>query len=232
MNYSKNLSRELIAKRVVLLCIAFLLIGFGVGYTLKTHISLKSELKVDNPISEQETVEFVVYGAYDDRSSIREVNVDWNTDLGFIPLDVSMDVEHQQFVFYICDAYNIDFSLVMALIKHESDFKQDVISKTNDYGYMQINVKNHEWLTETLGVSEFLDPYENIRSGMFILRKLFEKYNDSVMVLMAYNMGEPSAKKLWGQNIFDTNYTETVLKYQSQFMRQLKGEADAKVENH
>ena len=78
----------------------------------------------------------------------------------------------------------------MALIQHESSFDPNVISSTNDYGYMQINAINHNWLTETIGVTDYTDPYQNIRAGVFVLRKLFERYQDTNMVLMAYNMGK------------------------------------------
>lgn len=35
--------------------------------------------------------------------------------------------------------YNVSPYLVLAIIKHESNFKKNKISKTNDYGLMQIN---------------------------------------------------------------------------------------------
>ena len=70
---------------------------------------------------------------------------------------------------------------------------------------MQINTVNHEWLQEKLGITDFLDPYQNTRSGIYILRTLFEKYQDTAKVLMAYNMGEDGAKKLWDKGIYDTS---------------------------
>ena len=131
--------------------------------------------------------------------------------------------EQQEFAYYLCTGYNIDFTLVMALIQNESSFDPAVISKTNDYGYMQINQINHQWLTDTLGVTDFTDPYQNIRAGVFVLRKLFERYQDTNMVLMAYNMGEDGAARLWEKGIYSTDYTEKILNYQTQFNEQLEG---------
>lgn len=54
----------------------------------------------------------------------------------------------------------------------------------------------------------FTDPYQNIRAGVFVLRKLFERYQDTNMVLMAYNMGEDGADRLWEKGIYSTDYTE------------------------
>ena len=125
-------------------------------------------------------------------------------------------------MFYLSAGYDIDFTLVMAIIQQESSFQTDVISNSNDYGLMQINEMNHPYLTEQLGVTDFTEPHNNIRSGMFILRKLFEKYESPEKVLMAYNMGEYGASILWNQGIFESNYSRKVLEYQQQFKEQLE----------
>ena len=134
-----------------------------------------------------------------------------------------MPEEQQEFTYYLCTGYNLDFTLVMALIQNESSFDPSVVSATHDYGYMQINEMNHQWLTDTIGVTDFADPYQNIRAGVFVLRKLFERYQDTNMVLMAYNMGEDGATRLWEKGIYSTDYTEKILNYQTQFNEQLEG---------
>ena len=136
-----------------------------------------------------------------------------------------MPEEQQEFLFYLCAGYNIDFTLAMAVIQQESSFRPDVIAG-NDYGLMQINTINHDWLTETIGVTDYLDPYQNMRAGCFILRKLFERYQEPELVLMCYNMGETGAGRLWEQGVFSTNYTQKVLTYQHQFNEQLEGGAE------
>lgn len=211
-----------------MLCIALLLglvIGGVSGYVLKGHITAKDKKKEVTGTNTQLSTKTLVYGAYDDRCFTEEISLDWGADdLDFTPLDCKMPEEQQEFVFYLCKGYNIDFTLVMALIQHESSFTPDVISPTNDYGYMQINSVNHEWLTETIGVTDYLDPYQNIRAGVFVLRKLFERYQDTDMVLMAYNMGENGASCLWEKGIFETDYTQSILNIQEQFNDQLEGD--------
>ncbi|MDR2775954.1 MAG: AAA family ATPase, partial [Tannerella sp.] len=68
-------------------------------------------------------------------------------------------------------------------------------------------------MTEAIGVDDFLDPTQNIRAGLYILRGLFEKYDDPAKVLMAYNLGESGAKRLWEQGVFETSYTKNILTY-------------------
>lgn len=232
MNYSKNIRRSAIGRRVIVswLVVAIIsgLVCGASGYALKTHITAKQTVKEESQTNTQDDTKILVYGAYDDRIFTHEMSLDWGVgDLDFTPLDCDMPEAEQEFVFYICAGYNLDFTLVMALIQYESNFDPDAISSTNDYGYMQINVINHEWLTETLGVTDYLDPYQNIRAGVFILRKLFERYQDTDMVLMAYNLGETGASRLWEQGIFSTDYTQGILTIQQQFNKQLEsGESE------
>lgn len=216
------------AKRIiaswVIVAVVFSLVGGVSGYALKTHITAKDEPKEETQGNIQVNTEPLVFGAYDDRIFTIEMSLDWGVgDLEFTPLDVAMDEEQQKFLFYLCVGYNLDFTLVMALIEHESSYRAEIISKSNDYGLMQINTINHDWLTETLGVTDYTDPYENMRAGCFILRKLFEKYQDTKTVLMCYNMGETGALCLWEKGVYTTNYTESILTIQQRFNKQLKG---------
>lgn len=229
MNYSRNLRKAAMARRVISLIVIAAILGIVVGgvsgYALKTHITAKDKEKEEIHTSKQSSKETLVYGAYDERCFTEEISLDWCAgDLNFTPLDCKMPEEQQEFVYYLCSGYNLDFALVMALIQHESSFDPDVISSTNDYGYMQINVINQDWLTETLGVTDYTDPYQNIRAGVFVLRKLFERYQDTNMVLMAYNMGENGAFCLWEKGIFETDYTQSILTIQQQFNDQLEGD--------
>jgi len=241
MNYSKNrnLRKAAIGKRVILSWVIIgmvcYIIGGVSGYALKTHIIAKNKPNEEEQTIEQVQLELSVFGAYDGSvSTTEEVSINWGAgDLDFTPLDVPMSEEEQEFIFYLAAGYNVDFALVMAMIQHESKFQPNAVSNTQDYGLMQINTCNHDYLTKMLGVTDFLDPYQNIRAGMFTLRKLFEKYQDTDMVLMAYNMGENGASRLWEQGIYETSYTQDILSIQQQFNEQLEGDADAgKLENN
>lgn len=136
--------------------------------------------------------------------------------------DVALDEDIQDFIWYMCCSYDIveHYELVFALIKQESNFNSDAISSTDDYGLMQINVINHTTLSEVLGITDFLDPYQNIHGGIYLLSTLLHKY-DVVDALMAYNLGERGAKALWNNNIHSTEYAESVMKYYYQFIKDI-----------
>ncbi len=234
MNYSKNkidyqkgVRRNEIAKRIItswcVVGVVCLLLGSLVGYALKSHITRKDKQKNEEVTTAQIDDVFTVYGAFDNRIFTEEVSLDWGSgDLDFTPLKCDMPKEHQEFLYYLCAGYNLDFPLVMGLIQQESSFDSDVISRTNDYGYMQINKINHSWLTDTIGTTNYTDPYENMRAGCFILRKLFEQYQDTDLVLMCYNLGETGASRLWDKGIYSTTYTEKVIQYQERFYKQME----------
>lgn len=140
---------------------------------------------------------------------------------GFIPLDVPMNEFLQKHIYHLSLENELEFALVMALIKHESSFKPNVISESNDYGLMQINQINHEWLTNELGVTNYLDPYENTKAGVFILKGLFDKYETPEKVLMAYNLGESGASALWDEGVFETTYTNKILESAAEYEQQI-----------
>ena len=89
---------------------------------------------------------------------------------------------------------------------------------------MQINVCNHDWLSERLGVTDFLDEKQNIRSGLYVLHWLFQKYDGNVhKVLMAYNMGENTAERLWDSGVTSTAYSRTITEIQVEYQSIING---------
>ena len=125
-------------------------------------------------------------------------------------INCRLDDETQQMIVDKCAEYNIDFAFTMAVIYKESSFRPNADSGSS-VGLMQINRINHKWLSEELGITDFFDPEQNVTAGLFMLRQLFEKYDDPARVLMAYNMGETGARKLWNKDIYSTDYVEGVL---------------------
>ena len=217
----KQQSYKIVKRRFLLFTLAVLLIGAIIG-------SVIAGITTKNKQTTSEKNEYIMqqvnhYGAYDGRVFTSEISMDWSGDeYDFIPLNCKLDKETQQFTFYLCKGYDIDWTLVMALMQKESSFRSDVISATDDYGLMQINKCNHKWLTDTIGVTDYLDKEQNIRAGVFVLRKLFEEYTDPNLVLMAYNMGADGAETLWNKGIYTTPYVDDILTYQAEFNKQIE----------
>lgn len=132
---------------------------------------------------------------------------------------VPMEVNLQRHVYDVANEYGLDWTLLMAVIEKESQFDPYAKSATNDYGLMQINAVNHGWLSVETGVNDFLDPYQNVRAGAYMLKQLFDKYQDPHMALMAYNMGEGGAAWCWEQGIYTSQYSRAVINIQRELKR-------------
>lgn len=222
MSYSRNIKKASIGRRIVIswliVAAVFSLIGLGIGVLIPKSGAADIEPEETSP-------NVLIYGAPDGKIYEGGFPESYELENDFVfttEIPVTFGEDLQEFTYYLSAAYDIDYTLVLAIISKESSFMPDGISSTNDYGLMQINACNHEWLTEELGITDFIDPYENIKAGLFILRGLFEKYDSTSKVLMAYNMGENGASKLWEQGIFESNYSKDVLQRQETY-RQILG---------
>lgn len=225
MNYSRSIKKASIGRRIVIswliVAAVFSLIGLGIGVLIPQSGAADIEPEEVSP-------DVLIYGAPDGKIYEGGFPESYELENDFVfttEIPVTFGEDLQEFTYYLSAAYDIDYTLVLAIISKESAFMPDGISSTNDYGLMQINACNHEWLTEELGITDFIDPYENIKAGLFILRGLFEKYDSTSKVLMTYNMGENGASKLWEQGIFESNYSKDVLQRQETYRQILGWEA-------
>ena len=91
----------------------------------------------------------------------------------------------------------------------ETHFDADAVSSTSDYGLMQINKCNHDWLLkEGFDVTTYDG---NIGAGIYMIGSYIETYGDIGLALMAYNCGPSGAQKLWSQGVYSTDYTRKVM---------------------
>lgn len=120
-----------------------------------------------------------------------------------------LPVEYQDYLWELCKQYDVTkyYELFIAQMYRESSFKTRLISGTNDYGLMQINSQNHDWLRKELGITSFLDSYQNIKCGVHMMSKYLHKYNDVHKALVCYNMGESRVRK----GIYSSNYSRRVV---------------------
>lgn len=124
---------------------------------------------------------------------------------------IPLDAEIQEFTFRRCEEKGLDYETVIAIMQRESRFDPTAISDTNDYGIMQINECNHEWLKAELGITDFLDAKQSITAGTEILGRLAAKYDDPQKILMAYNMGETGAGRLWEEGTTTSAYSRDIM---------------------
>jgi soluble lytic murein transglycosylase len=149
-------------------------------------------------------------------------------------------LEYTRFVEEQCEIYDVDKTLVYAVIHTESKFNPDAVSSIGARGLMQITKPTFEWAQMKLGkdfaedtYDDMFDPETNIKYGTFLLSAFIEEFGSVDNALCAYHAGWGNAKN-WlkdpkyspdGENITnipfkDTNWyvnkiNEVMDKYQS-----------------
>ena len=127
------------------------------------------------------------------------------------PIYYDVPLEHplQDRLFDLCEKYGVPVEMALAVMEQESRFQADVVSEGGDQGLFQINPVNNDWLQETLGLDDVMEPTQNMEAGIYML-SLFD-YEDPHKRLMAYNCGIGRAKELWESGITRTSYSEEVI---------------------
>jgi soluble lytic murein transglycosylase-like protein len=83
--------------------------------------------------------------------------------------------------------FNVDSLLMHALIRTESAYNPDAISKAGAVGLMQLMPGT----AKRYGVNDRHNPTENIRGGIQYFRDLLKQFNKDIrLALAAYNAGE------------------------------------------
>jgi hypothetical protein len=91
--------------------------------------------------------------------------------------------------------YNVDASLVSAVIRAESNFEPRSVSRKGARGLMQLMPAT----ARRLGVGRPFDPRANVRGGVRYLRELADRFdNRPELVLAAYNAGESAVESFGG----------------------------------
>lgn len=114
--------------------------------------------------------------------------------------------------------YGVDENLIRSIIKVESNFNPNCVSRAGAKGLMQLMPEN----CRDLGVKNPLNIEENIDGGTRHIKEYLDKYNGDVeMALMAYNGGPTRMAKRGVKSINDIykmpketqNYVPKVMKY-------------------
>src|ERR1035437_3828120 len=121
----------------------------------------------------------------------------------FTPQDIDAAIERA------AARHNVDPSLVRSVVKVESNFNPNAVSRKGAMGLMQLMPST----ARSLNVSNPFDPQQNVDAGVRHLRKLLDSYGGDVRLsLAAYNAGSGAvARSAGGPHFRETqNYVRRI----------------------
>jgi soluble lytic murein transglycosylase len=97
--------------------------------------------------------------------------------------------------------YGLDYRLVLALMKIESNFQDGAVSSKGARGLLQVKPSVAKFIAQDAGIKwdghRTLDePDSNIKIGIHFFSQLIKEFEDINTALKAYNMGPTKVKEL------------------------------------
>lgn len=205
MKHEKRGCNYMTAKDTALLA-AIIAVFVIAGYA-EASFAAESERTPEEPEAIVETVTYL--DCIDEPLVVEESSAGEPVYIYNVPLDADL----QLYIIETCSEYHVEPSVIVAMIERESTFRADAIGDSgNSFGLMQIQRRWHEERMERLGVTDLLDPRQNVLVGIDYLAELCNRYECIGMALMAYNAGPTGAKtNWWDKGIFENAYSSGVL---------------------
>lgn len=103
-------------------------------------------------------------------------------------------IKHEKVIMEYSAQNDLDPFLVLSVIKAESKFDADAKSHKDAVGLMQITPDTASWVAHEMGLTDFsqeklYDEEYNIKMGCWYLNNLKTEFEDTDLVIAAYNAG-------------------------------------------
>ncbi len=140
-----------------------------------------------------------IYMGLDENGNLLFTNVPTGSGLRLIykerlklPKNDSFMKQIDGYIRHFSNKYGVDYNLVKAVIKVESDFNPNALSPAGAMGLMQLMPET----AEMLNVEDTFNPADNIEGGVRLLKNLLDRFDNNIsLALAAYHGGAERVEK-------------------------------------
>ena len=192
--------RDALWSCVILVCLLFFAFAAGVACMEREEAEPEEESSV-------EAVETAAVMPVPAAEELQERKLGPCEDT-YLREDIPLSYELQAMLYGACLEFEIDYSLALAVVEQETNFRNVTGDDGASVGFMQIQERWWSGLMEEIGARDLTDPEDNFRTGCAIIRKLMDKHGSVEDALTAYNRGKP------GQSKYSRDVMERMQKYE------------------
>lgn len=191
--------RDALWSCVILVCLLFFAFAAGVWAVEREE----AEPEAESSVEAVETAAVMPVPAAEEPQE-RQLGLCEDT---YLREDIPLSYELQAMLYGACLEFEIDYSLALAVVEQETNFKNIMGDGGKAYGYFQVWPKWHKDRMAQLGVSDLMDPEGNFRVALHFMRENLDRYGSLEDALSYYNTGAP------GQTRYSREVMERMQKY-------------------
>lgn len=191
--------RDALWSCVILVCLLFFAFAAGVACMEREE----AEPEADSSVEAVETAAVMPVPAAQEPQE-RQLGPCEDT---YLRDDIPLSYELQAMLYGACQEFEIDYSLALAMIEQETNFKNIMGDGGKAYGYFQVWPKWNKDRMAQLGVSDLMDPEGNFRVALHFMRENLDRYGSLEDALSYYNTGAT------GQTRYSREVMERMQKY-------------------
>lgn len=144
------------------------------------------------------------------------------TEPAFLIAECTLPEDTQRAIREICDARGVPYSLIMSMAMTESEFNPAAKGDGGkSKGLLQIQTRFYPEEVAATSLTDIFDPLQNAALATEIIARRLEWYGDTHKALMAYNMGDPSAKKAWKNGRTSSAYSREIVERAARYEEEL-----------
>jgi len=145
-----------------------------------------------------------------------------------ISKDTPLDFKEALILLGYAEKYDVQPSLILSLIKKESNFDGDLVGTSRDRGFMQIIPSTEKWLAATFGKelgieydpTQIFTPEYNLGLGIRYIAQLLSEHEDPHRALSEYNRGASKLASYYATNkTYQTGYSRMIVSQEKNFVQ-------------